>query len=198
QRPAAADKHGRTLWTAQRGGVIVKRARMYLYGLGAAAVMLMLGFSPVVQAGASSNENTILELESIVDVSGQCVVPTCAAVRGPRGCCLAWVITSGQGEVDCAGSVDVEVRGLVLANTPPVPLNLRLTNSVPNCRAVVSCLDASGNPVNVSTGLFPASPQGNADIEATVQLPRPCRAPIVFVTSPALAWFAMSVKQAED
>jgi len=163
---------------------------MYLYGLGAAAVMLMLGFSPVVQAGASSNENTILEFENMVGVSGQFVGANGTPVRGLHGGGLPWVITSGEGEVDSAGNVEVEVRGLVLANT--------LTNPVPNFRAVVSCLDASGNPVNISTGLFPASPQGNADIEATVQLPRPCRDPIVFVTSPGLAWFAMSVKQAED
>ncbi|HKF16983.1 MAG TPA: hypothetical protein VKF14_07330 [Candidatus Dormibacteraeota bacterium] len=176
----------------------MKRARIYLYALGAAALVLMLGFSPVVQAGASSNENTILEFESMVGVSGQFVGANGTPVRGLHGGGLPWVITSGEGEVDSAGNVDVEVRGLVLANTPPVPPNLRLTNPVPNFRAVVSCLDAGGNPVNVSTGPFPASPQGNAEIEATVQLPRPCRDPIVFVTSPGLAWFAMSVKQTED
>lgn len=177
----------------------MKRARMYLYALGAAALLLMLGFSPVVQAaGASSNENTILEFERMVGVSGQFVGANGTPVRGLHGGGLPWVITSGEGEVDSAGNVQVEVTGLVLANTPPVPPNLRLTNPVPNFRAVVSCLDTRGNPVNVSTGLFPASPQGNAEIEATVQLPRPCRDPIVFVTSPGLAWFAMSMNQAED
>jgi hypothetical protein len=176
----------------------VKRARMYLYGLGAAAAMFVLGLSPVVQAGASSNGDTILEFESMVGVSGQFVGATGTPIRGLHGGGLPWVITRGEGEVDSAGNVEVEVRGLVLANAPPVPPAVRLTNPVANFRAVVSCLDASGNAVNVSTGLFPASPQGNADIEATVQLPRPCRDPIVFVTSPGLAWFAMSVKQAED
>ena len=167
----------------------MKRARIYLYGLGTAAVMLALSLSPVVQAGASSNENTILEFESMVGVSGQ-FVGTGMPVRGLNGGGLPWVITSGEGEVDSAGNVQVEVRGLVLANT--------LINPLANFRAVVSCLDGSGRPVNVSTGLFPASPQGNADIEATVQLPRPCRDPIVFVTSPNLAWFARSTTQAED
>lgn len=174
------------------------RAKRYLYGLGTAAAMLGLALSPVVQARADSNEGTILEFESMVGVSGQFVGATGTPIRGLHGGGLPWVITSGEGEVDSAGNVEVEVRGLVLADAPAVPPNLRLTNPIANFRAVVSCLDGSGNPVNVSTGLFPASPQGNADIEATVQLPRPCRDPIVFVTSPGLAWFAMSTKQADD
>ena len=43
---------------------------------------------------------------------------------------------------------------------------------------------------NVSTEPFPASPEGDAMIRATVALPDPCVAPIVFVTSPTGAWFA--------
>jgi len=43
---------------------------------------------------------------------------------------------------------------------------------------------------NVSTGQFPASPRGNADIKARVKLPEPCIAPVVFVASPTGAWFA--------
>lgn len=176
----------------------MKRARMYLYGLGTVAVMLGLALSPAVQASASSNENTIFEFESMVGVSGQFVGPTGTPVRGLHGGGFPWVITSGEGEVDSAGNVQVEVRGLVLANDPAVPPPLRLTNPVANFRAVVSCLDGSGKVTNVATGPFPASPQGNAEIEATVQLPQPCRAPIVFVTSPGLAWFARTTTQAED
>lgn len=176
----------------------MKRARMFLYGLGAAAAMLGLALSPAVPAGASSNEDTILEFESMVGVSGQFVGATGTPIRGLHGGGLPWVITRGEGEVDSAGNVEVEVRGLVLADSPAVPANLRLTNPIANFRAVVSCLDGSGNVVNVSTGLFPASPQGNAEIEAVVQLPPSCRDPIVFVTSPGLAWFAMSAPQAED
>jgi hypothetical protein len=141
----------------------------------------------MVQASADSNEGTILQFEGMVAVSGQFVGAMGTPIRGLHGGGLPWVITSGEGAVDSAGNVEVEVTGLVLANTPSVPANLRLTNPIPNFRAVVSCLDGSGNPVNVSTGLFPASQQGNAAIEATVQLPRPCRDPIVFVTSPGLS-----------
>jgi hypothetical protein len=40
------------------------------------------------------------------------------------------------------------------------------------------------------TDPFPASSTGDSKIEATLDLPEPCIAPIVFVTSPGAAWFA--------
>ena len=46
---------------------------------------------------------------------------------------------------------------------------------------------------NVSTGQFPASTAGNADINARVKLPQPCIAPIVFVFgAPNGCWFAVT------
>jgi hypothetical protein len=42
----------------------------------------------------------------------------------------------------------------------------------------------------VATGDFPATITGDAEIEAAVDLPTPCIAPVVFVTSPGGAWFA--------
>jgi hypothetical protein len=44
--------------------------------------------------------------------------------------------------------------------------------------------------VNVSTTTFPADAGGNSTIEAQVALPKPCIAPIIFVTSAGNAWFA--------
>ena len=71
---------------------------------------------------------------------------------------------------------------------------LQGTNPIPDFRAIVSCqsigADGTATVANVSTAPFPASPTGNADINATVSLPSPCIAPIVFVTSPGGAWFA--------
>ena len=90
----------------------------------------------------------------------------------------------------------MRVMGLVLADDPAVPAELRLTNPVANFRAVVSCrsIDGMGNSsiVNVSTGAFPASPTGEARISARLDLPSPCLAPIVFVTSPGGNWFAVT------
>jgi hypothetical protein len=88
----------------------------------------------------------------------------------------------------------LHVRGLVLADQSPVPPALQGTNPVPDFKAIVSCqsISAAGaaDIANVSTAQFPASSAGNADINATVSLPHPCIAPVIFVTSPAGAWFA--------
>jgi len=68
-------------------------------------------------------------------------------------------------------------------------------NPFTQLRAVVSCqtIDAGAAAVaNVETPLVPASSSGDAEIDTTVALPSPCYAPIVFVTSPGDAWFAVS------
>ena len=43
--------------------------------------------------------------------------------------------------------------------------------------------------MNVTTGDFPSTMGGDSEIEAALELPSPCIAPIVFVTSPGGAWF---------
>jgi hypothetical protein len=115
-------------------------------------------------------------------------------IRGLAGGGLPWAIGSGRGVVTTDGHIVVQVRGLVLANAAPVPLNLQGTNPVPDFRAVVSCQSISGGGAatvaNLATALFPADAEGNSAIVATVDLPRPCIAPILFVTSPGQAWFA--------
>ena len=104
------------------------------------------------------------------------------------------MIRVGKGEVKADGRIEVKVRRLVLADDPAVPPARRLVNPIPSFRAVVSCLtvDAAGLPatVNVTTGDFPATTGGDSEIEAALELPSPCIAPIVFVTSPGGAWFA--------
>lgn len=118
------------------------------------------------------------------------------AIRNVPGGGLPWVIADGQGELKSNGELEIKVTGLVLDPNDPIVISRGLggTNPIPNFMAIVSCLskDAAGNPTiaNVSTGLFPADAQGNAQIEAMVTLPQPCIAPIVFVASPGGAWFA--------
>jgi hypothetical protein len=112
-------------------------------------------------------------------------------IRGVPGGGLPWAIDEGQGELRVDGRLEVEVEGLVLAAGPAVG-----TNPVPSFRAIVSCqtIDVSGGAVveNVQTASFPATTTGDSKIEATVDLPSPCFAPIVFVTSPGGAWFAVT------
>jgi hypothetical protein len=60
-------------------------------------------------------------------------------------------------------------------------------------QAVVSCLtivDGAAATTNVATAPFPASTSGDSNIEATVSLPSPCIAPIVFVGPSATVWFS--------
>jgi hypothetical protein len=109
-------------------------------------------------------------------------------IRGVRGGGVPWTLNEAKGELRTDGQIRVRVRGLVVASTG--------TNPSPQFRAIVSCLttavDANGAPlaVNLPTNAFPASPEGDSEIEDVVILPSPCIAPIVFVTNPGGAWFA--------
>ena len=73
------------------------------------------------------------------------------------------------------GRVEVKVRGLVLADDPASSGVAPAHQPAPNFRVVVSCLsvNAAGEAatVNVSTGDFPATPAGDAEIEAALELP---------------------------
>lgn len=121
------------------------------------------------------------------------------AIRGVPGGGLPWVIEEGEAKIHEDGTVDVKVHELVFDPADPVVIERGLANSntVANFKAIVSCqsigMDGAATVVNVETGLFPATTGlggGDAHIVQQLALPSPCIAPIVFVTSPAGAWFA--------
>ena len=117
------------------------------------------------------------------------------AIRGVPGGGLPWEIGDATADLRADGRLHVEVEGLVLARRAPVPATLQGTNPIPQFKAIVSCLTTAGGAAttsNVSTPLVPASAAGEAEIDATVDLPTPCFAPIVFVTSPTGSWFAVT------
>lgn len=164
------------------------------------AVGVVLLMNP--SAALSGGDDPILEFDTMVGVTGP-FVGAANPIRGINGGGLPWQIDRGTGELESDGDLKIEVRGLVLLNAAPVPVALRGTNPVPTFRGVVSCLTTAplGSvpptpTVNVATAPFPATPDGNATIEANVNLPSPCFAPIVFVTSgPGAApgsWFAVT------
>jgi hypothetical protein len=146
-----------------------------------------------VTGSASADPGTMLKFDTMAPVTGPYVGAT-NPVRNVPGGGFPWMITSGSGSLKTDGHLVVQVRGLVLADHAPVPPGLQGTNPVPDFLAIVSCqsigADATATIANVATGQFPASPDGNSTINATVSLPHPCIAPIVFVTSPGGAWFA--------
>ncbi len=169
----------------------MSKIRWLLAALSGILVVLV----PVLAANspAGADPGTILKFDTMTPVTGPYVGST-NPIRAVDGGGLPWMITAGTGSLKSDGHLLVHVRGLVLADQPPVPAALRGTNPIPDFRAIVSCqsIGAGGTATvsNVSTAEFPASTVGNADINATVSLPRPCIAPIVFVTSPTGAWFA--------
>jgi hypothetical protein len=123
-------------------------------------------------------------------------------VRGLNSGGLPWTLERGEARLSADGELRVDVEGLVFdpADSTVAARGLGNTNPVAQFRAVLSCVTTGtggvAGTVNLSTGLFPATTGlggGDARIrEKLVGIPRPCIAPIVFVTSPGGAWFAIT------
>lgn len=145
---------------------------------------LLIGTSVAVHAAPPAKTPKVLEFDTMVAVP-QTFTGAQAPIRGINGGGLPWSIDEAKGELDVNGKLEVRVRGLVLAAGTNTGVNPLATFS-----AVVSCLAADRSTQNVSTLPFPATSSGDADIEAFVTLPRPCIAPIVFVTTAGGAWLA--------
>ncbi len=142
----------------------------------------------------TAKEPKILEFDTMVGLP-QAYTGAQNPIRGINGGGLPWAISSARGELKASGKLEINVQGLVFAAGPNVG-----RNTIPNFRAIVSCLKDDGSVENLTTGLFPATlgaaaeGGGNAKIETTLALPQPCIAPLVFVTSPTGAWFAVTGK----
>lgn len=151
------------------------------------ALCLLMAFP-----AAGATDDKILEFDTMVGVVRPFTGGT-NAIRGVPGGGIPWTLAGATGELRTDGRIEVHVRGLVLAEGARVG-----TNPVGRFKAIVSCLtpmmDAAGKlvvvAINRSTNTFPATATGDADIEDAVQLPSPCVAPIVFVTSPGGSWFS--------
>ena len=148
----------------------------------AAAGAALIGLAPVLTGATSAGADpgTILKFDTMTPVTGP-YVGTGNPIRAVPGGGLPWMITAGTGSLTRDGHLLVHVRGLVLADQPPVPPALQGTNPVPDFTAIVSCqtISATGaaTVTNVSTAPFPASAGANSDINATVSLPAPASPP---------------------
>ncbi|MBO0684849.1 MAG: hypothetical protein J2P45_16980 [Candidatus Dormibacteraeota bacterium] len=168
----------------------MRKLRRVVGLIGAAGVGIGLALG--LGAGVGADPGTVMKFDTMAPVTGP-YVGTANPVRGVAGGGLPWMITNGRGILQADGHIVVHVRGLVLAKTAPVPPALQGTNPIADFKAVVSCQTTSAGAAavsNVESGQFPASADGNSNIDDQVTLPTPCIAPIVFVTSPAGAWFA--------
>lgn len=149
--------------------------------VGAVGALSLLG-AGTVSAGAS--EGTLVEFDSMTPVTGAALGP--ATDRGIPGGGAPWSIVSATGSVDRQGNVSVTVKGLIV-----VPLN---RNPIGTFEAVVSCITPDGIR-NVQTTGAGASMAGDSTINATVDLPHPCKSPVVFVGAAprgTFIWFAKS------
>lgn len=135
---------------------------------------------------AGGRVDKILEFDTMVGVDTPFLRGDNRPIHGVLGGGVPWKLTSAQGELTVDGKLEIRVTGLVITSTG--------VNPIANFRATVSCItpDGVGDPPveNVQTDSFPASTSGDAYIEAQLELPKPCIAPVIFVTSPTGAWFA--------
>jgi len=138
----------------------------------------------------------IISFDSMYGVDGP-FVGEANPIRGVIGDELPWVIAFGRGKLGDDGHLRIRVRGLVFADDPSVPPELRGINDEATFRALVSCLseNAGGQLVtaNVTTIGFRATVKGDSDIDTMIELPNPCVAPIVLVLSGSEdKWFAVN------
>lgn len=156
-----------------------------------ALVLASLALLLAMQASAvTARDPKILEFDTMVGVP-DALTGTQAPIRGINGGGIAWTLSAATGELSTNGHLEIRVDGLVLAAGANAG-----SNPVAAFRGVVSCLDADGSIHNAQTDPFPAttgpatSGGGDAKIEATVELPETCIAPIIFVTNAGGSWFA--------
>jgi hypothetical protein len=166
----------------------MERTRTRVALAGVITVTLLLG-AQAVSAGPGAK---ILEAQTMVGVpAGLTGAQALTPLRGIAGGGIPWTLASGKAELSATGHLEIKVRGLVLATGANAGSNPAAT-----FRGLVSCVRADGTFANILTDPFPATTGpasaggGNSKIEATVALPSPCIAPIVFVTSAGGSWFA--------
>ena len=166
---------------------------MKRFGLALVGTLLVAALAIPALGIGSGDGRKVLDFKTLAGVTA----PYTGAnpIRGLTGGGLPWEIADANGSVRADGRVKVEVEGLVLARRAPVPTNLQGTNPIPRFGAIVSCLTTVGGAAttaNLATSTAPASSAGDAELDTTVNLPSPCFAPIVFVTTPGGAWLAVS------
>jgi len=144
---------------------------------------------------ASSSSANVLKFDTMAGLY-QPYTGNANPLRGLDGGGLPWVISTGSGQLTANGDLSVDVTGLIIPanNAQAQSAGVAGTNPIPDFKAIVSCLtvDSSGAAAttSVESGTAPASTTGDSQISASVTLPSPCIAPVIFVTSPTNLWFA--------
>jgi hypothetical protein len=116
---------------------------------------------------------------------------------------LRWEIAQFiEGTLTTNGRLFIVVQGWVFKDGPSVPPELRGKNDEAEFRGLVSCLTEEGETVvtkNIITEGFPATVEGNPFINAQLELPNPCVAPIIMVLAGSEEkWFAVTGFEATE
>lgn len=167
-------------------------------------LIVVVGFCVVAMAsgafasphGKRARTRDIVAFETMYAVDGP-FIGEANAIRGVPGDELPWTIAHNvRGKLQTNGRLKIHVHGLVFTDDPEVPPELRGRNDETQFRGLVSCLTEEGENVvtkNVTSEGFSANESGDADIDATIELPQPCVAPIVFVLAGSEdKWFAVT------
>jgi hypothetical protein len=168
----------------------------------AIAVLSLVGVSFAADSavhGNAQHAKRLLAFKTMYGVDGAFVGDP---IRGIIGDELPWEIAEFiRGKLDTEGHLTIAVRGLVFEDDPSVPPELRGKNDETEFRGLVSCQTEKRHRVvtkNVITEGFPATLDGNSFINATIELPSPCVAPIIMVLAGSEnKWFAVTGFEAE-
>lgn len=167
----------------------------------ASASLLALSAAIPVGHAREPKVRDILSFETMYGVDGPFVGET-NPIRGVVGDEAPWEVKSVHGVLRTNGRLKIHVHGLVFKDDPRAPAGFVGKNDEPEFRGLVSCLTEDGDSVatkNVTTSGFPATTSGDSDIDATVELPNPCVAPIVFVLAGSEdKWFSVTGFEAEE
>lgn len=160
--------------------------KRFWYALAACCVL-------ATYSSAASADEQLVRFGTMFGVDGP-FLGNANPVREIDGGGLPWVLDHAQGRLSAEGKLELLVRGLII----PESIGFGF-NPAPFFRVAVSCLSIDGDGlvsvVNVLTDngaeVMIGDPEdGNARFNTEVELPAPCVAPIVFVTSPTGSWFA--------
>lgn len=152
-----------------------------------------------VDSSNAKDTKIILAFHTMFGVDGPFVGEN-NPIRGIIGDELPWEIAKLiSGSLDTKGHLKILVRGLVFKDNPNPDLIGK--NDETEFRGLVSCLTEDNDEVvtkNVITEGFPATVDGDSLINATIELPNPCVAPIIMVLAGSEdKWFAVTGFEAE-
>ena len=175
-------------------------------GLTKLVISIVMGFlmtcwlvptSSVAESETAKQNAIILDFKTMVGVDGP-FLGNSNPINGVPGGGRPWVLEEGSGKLQANGRLDIKVRGLIIPVSEGPQFGI---NPVAFFRAILSCttVDESGNPIILNTRtqngaeVMIGDPRnGDAGIKEVIELPSPCLAPIIFVTSPTGAWFAVT------